>query len=195
MSESIQSVQSDLAFMKAVVEDRVRLPWWLGAHLLAVGGLFGLNLLAGGTLLWPTSLWSWLPASVIYALVWFVINAKSDYASMGASARALGAVWLAVAAMSLVIVAGLVAAQKATGVGYVQIWPAIASALYGGAWTAGAIARRRGWMGLVAVGCFATAIACAACVGKPQMLIALGAGLIAFMAAPGFGLMRGARKG
>jgi hypothetical protein len=194
MTDSIQSVQSDLAFMKAVVEDRVRLPWWLGAHLFAVGGLFGLNLVLGGTVLWPTALWSWLPASVIYGLVWFVINARSDYAAMGPSARSLGAVWLAVVAMSLVIVASLVTAQAVSGMAYTQAWSPIASTLYGGGWMAGAIVRRRLWMGAVALGCFATAIACAVFIGKPEMLVALGAGLIVFMAAPGFVLMRSALR-
>jgi hypothetical protein len=113
---------------------------------------------------------------------------------MGPSARSLGAVWLAVVAMSFVIIASLLAAQAASGVAFIEVWSAIASTLYGGAWMAGAIARRRLWMGMVALGCFATAIACAFFVGKPEMLITLGAGLIAFMAAPGFFLMRTALR-
>ena len=194
MTDTAQSARNDLAFMKSVVEDRGPLPWFFGAHLFAVGVIFGLNLIVGSVVVWPSAIWSWLPATVLYAPTWFIINARSDYAAMGPSARVFGAVWMAVFLMTLTIVASLIVAQSGTGMTYGLIWPSIACALYGGAWMVGALIRRRGWMALVALTCFATAIACAALVGRPQMLLVLGAALLAVFAAPGLVLMRLAQR-
>ncbi len=194
MTDAAQSARNDLAFMKTVVEDRGPLPWFFGAHLFAVGAIFGLNLLVGSLVVWPSAIWSWLPASILYVPVWFFINARSNYAAMGPSARVFGAVWMAVFLMTVTIVASLIVAQTGSGVAYGLIWPSIACALYGGAWLVGALIRRRIWMGLVALGCFATAIACAAYVGQPQMLLVLGIALLAVFAAPGLVLMRLAKR-
>lgn len=190
MSDAAQSARRDLAFMKAVIEDRGPLPWFFGAHLFAVGLIFGANLLVGANVTWPSSVWSWLPATALYAPVWLVINAKSDYRAMGPSARVFGAAWMSMFLMTLTIVVSLITAQVGTGVTYGLIWPSIACALYGGAWMVGALIRRRLWMGLVAVGCFATAVACATFAGRPVMLSILGAGLLAFFMVPGLALIQ-----
>ena len=190
MSGSIEAARGDLAFMKSVVEDRGPLPWFFGAHLFAVGLIFGTNLLVGAGVAWPSSLWSWLPASVLYVPVWFIINAKSDYRAMGPSARVFAAAWTSMFLMTLTIVVSLITAQAGTGVTYGLVWPSIACALYGGAWMVGALIRRRAWMGMVAVGCFGTAVACAAFVGRPEMLMILGAGLLAVFAVPGLVLIQ-----
>ncbi len=194
MTGSAQAARNDLAFMKSVVEDRGPLPWFFGAHLFAVGVIFGLNLVVGATVARPSAIWSWLPASLLYVPVWFIINARSDYAAMGPSARVFAAVWMAVFLMTLAIVASLIVAQRGSGVNYALIWPSIACALYGGAWMVGGLIRRRGWMALVSLGCFAIAVTCAALVGQPGMLLALGVGLLALFAAPGLVLMRLARR-
>jgi len=69
MTDRAQSARSDLAFMKEVAEDRGPLPSILGAHLLAVGAPYGLNVIyawAGmrGFVPWPEEwqVWSWAPA-------------------------------------------------------------------------------------------------------------------------------------
>ncbi len=115
MTDSVQSAREDLAFVKAVVEDRGALPEWLGAHLLAVGVIFGLNLAVVGALSLAgspvdVSVWSWLPASVIYAPVWFAIHRRSDYAAMGPSARVFAAACMAVLLMTLAIITSLILA-------------------------------------------------------------------------------------
>ena len=199
MTETVQSARDELAFVKAVMEDKGPLPRWFGAHLFAVGLLFGLNLLVVGAWSQPdlaraSSILCWAPATAIYLPVWFLIHRRSDYAAMGPTARVFGAAWLAVLLMTLVIVACLVTAQLNSGVAYGLIWPAIACTFYGGAWLVIALIRRRAWMGLVAAGCFATAVACAALIGRTGMLLALGAGLLLFFAVPGFALMRALRR-
>jgi hypothetical protein len=113
---------------------------------------------------------------------------------MGPSARVFGAAWMAVFLMTLTIVVSLIVAQIETKVRYGLIWPSIACALYGGAWMVGVLIRRRGWMALVALGCFATAVACAALAGRPQMLLVLGLALLALFALPGLVLMRLAKR-
>jgi hypothetical protein len=195
VTDSVQAARQELAFLKAVAEDRGPLPRWFGAHLFAVGAIFGLNLLVAsamaqaGVIAW-TSSWTWLPSSVLYVPVWFIIHSRSNYAGMGPSARVFAAAWLAVMSMTFVIVACLVTAGSLTGVPYVLVWPAIACALYGGAWLVISVIRRQAWMWLVTAGCFVTALACAITIGQPGMLVALGVGLLAVFAAPGFVLMR-----
>src|SRR5262249_41469238 len=156
----------------------------------ACGLLLGLNLLIGAVVAWGSAVWTWLPGTIVYVPIWFLIHARSDYAAMGPSARAFGAAWLTVVALTAVIVASLGAATVGSGVVYANIWPSIASALYGGAWMTAAVIRGKGRFGGIAAGCFATAIACAWLIGTPQMLMVFGAALLAFVAAPGFILMR-----
>ncbi|HEY7799478.1 MAG TPA: hypothetical protein VIA80_11980, partial [Hyphomonadaceae bacterium] len=62
--------------------------------------------------------------------------------------------------------------------------------LYGGAWTSISLIRRRYWGLAVAAGCFATAIACAALINTPEHWLAMGSGLLLFLAAPGAVIMR-----
>jgi hypothetical protein len=45
MTDNARAARDDLAFMKELVEDRGTLPSILGAHLLAVGAPFGLNVI------------------------------------------------------------------------------------------------------------------------------------------------------
>jgi len=76
----------------------------------------------------------------------------------------------------------------------IQVWliyPCIVMAFQGAAWMAAWTLRRRGWMGLVGAGWFATAIAMGIYI--PNMagyLAALFAGLVLCMALPGYAMMR-----
>jgi hypothetical protein len=64
-------------------------------------------------------------------------------------------------------------------------------AFQGAAWMAAWTLRRRGWMGLVGVGWFATAIAMGVSIpNMPGYLLALFVGLVLCMVLPGYAMMR-----
>src|SRR5262245_16821420 len=103
MSDTIRTAQNDLAFMRSVAEDRGALPPILGAHLLAVGLPFGLNMIytwAGiaGFVPWPGdwAIWSWAPAAAAYVLAVIFIALRSRGVALGPAAHVFAATWTAV---------------------------------------------------------------------------------------------------
>jgi hypothetical protein len=197
MTDQARAARDDLAFMKELVEDRGPLPSVLGAHLFAVGAPFGLNVIyawAGmrGFVPWPAEweIWAWLPGTIVYLPILAVILFKSRNATRGPASRAFAAAWAGVGLMTWVIIAILVIAAPRTGPAIWTVWPALAVSLYGGAWTSISLIRRRYWGLAVAAGCFATAIACAALINTPEHWLAMGSGLLLFLAAPGAVIMR-----
>ncbi|MDP3739050.1 MAG: hypothetical protein Q8R02_16775 [Hyphomonadaceae bacterium] len=200
MTDRAQSARHDLAFMKELAEDRGPLPSILGAHLLAVGAPYGLNVIyawAGmrGFVPWPEDwyVWSWAPGTAVYLPILAVILFTSRGLSVGPAGRAFAAAWSGVGLMTWVIIALLAIAASRTGLVIWTIWPALAVTLYGGAWTVIGLVRRRYWSLLVAAGCFATALSCAALIDTPEHWLAMGLGLLLCMAVPGAAMMRMAK--
>jgi hypothetical protein len=198
----LHAARADLAFMKELAEDRGPLPPIVGMHMLAVGVLFGANVVYTWAVMrgllprvdnW--TVWSWAPATVVYVplVLWFsVIQARGG--PLGPAARAFAAAWSGVGIMTAVIVAILtIASFKAHQPIFFTVWPAIALALYGGAWCCLALIRRRYWSFGVGVGCFATAIGCALLIGEPEHWLVMGLGMILFLGGPGLAILRAAR--
>jgi hypothetical protein len=197
MIDQARAAREDLAFMKELAEDRGPLPSILGAHMLAIGAPFGLNVIyawAGmrGFVPWPADweVWSFGPATAVYLPLLGLIMFKSRHTTHGPASRAFAAAWAGVGLMTWVIIAILVIATPRTGPQIWTVWPALAVSLYGGAWTSISLVRRRYWGLAVAAGCFATAIACAALINTPEHWLAMGLGLLFFLAAPGVVIMR-----
>lgn len=196
----LETARADLAFMKELAEDRGPLPWILGAHMIAVGGTFGLNLIytwAGlrGFLPWPEdwNVWAWAPATVVYVPVVFWLSWLGGRSAKGPASRAFGAAWAGVGIMTAVVVATLTVASYRTGQNLFAVWPSLAMALYGGAWFVFSILQRRSWGLGVAAGCFATALACAVLIGSPEHWLAMGAGSLLFLVLPGIAMVRNRR--
>jgi hypothetical protein len=201
MTDQAQAARDDLAFMKAVAEDRGPLPSLLGAHLLAAGAPFGLNVIyawAGirGFVPWPAEwqVWSWAPAAVVYTPWLFVLLFAGRRATFGPSGRGFAGPWAGVGLMTVMTVSVLAVATPATGPQVWLVWPALAVTIYGGAWASAAFASGRYWGLVVAAGCFATAIACSALINTPEHWLAMGLGLLLFVAVPGWLMMRRARR-
>jgi hypothetical protein len=200
MNDAARAAQSDLAFMREVAEDRGPLPPILGAHLLAAGLPFGLNMIymwAGfaGFLPWSQQprdwmIWSWAPAVIAYLPMMIFAIYRSRGVVLGPAARTFAAAWTAVMLMTFAVIGALVVASLRSGTGYYAVWPALAFAIYGGAWTMMGVVRRKTWMLGVAVGSFLTALGCAALTGMNDQWLAVGAGLLLFLAAPGAAMMR-----
>jgi hypothetical protein len=202
MTDSMRAAREDLAFLKAVAEDRGPLPGPFGWNLFAAGLVVGVNLIAfwavtaarGGSPSLLNSLWSWGPGTVVYLPLSVMLYLRGRHVPLGPSARVFGAAWAAMLAMTLTILIGVVMARIATGKPFEEVWPAIAFGLYGGAWTVVGLTRRRLWILAVAIGCFLTAVACAALIEKPALYLALGVGVLLFFGAPGAVIMFQARR-
>lgn len=200
MTDTIRAAQNDLAFMKAIAEDRGALPPILGAHLLAVGLPFGLNVIyawAGISGFVPSPdqprdwmIWAWAPAAAIYLLAVIFISLRSRGVTLGPAARAFAAAWTAVTLMTFTVIGVLVLASVRTGIGFYPVWPSLAFALYGGAWTMMGVVRRKLPVIGVAAGCLLTALACAYLTGLNEQWLVVGIGLLLFLAAPGAAMMR-----
>lgn len=202
MNDQTQAAREDLAFLRAVAEDRGPVPRLLGEHFAVVGALYGLNVIyayAGkaGYAPWPAgndSLWGWLPATLLHVPYAIVFSRRAQGFTAGPTLRASAAAWGAMVLMTAAIVASLFMARARTGLPYDQIWPAIALALYGGAWTVVSVARKELGAFVVAVGCFITAVICAALIDRPERFLALGIGIVLFFGGPGLAIMLKARK-
>ena len=176
------------------------MPAVFGAHLLAIGLPYGLNLMdiwaaRAGYVGWPDALASlvWIPGTLVYLPLGLWLVFRGPKPVIGPTVRVFGAAWIATGLMTLVVVLVIVVATIQTGRSFHDVWPSIAFALYGGSWTVVGLIRRRLFDVVLALGCFATAVASAAFIGRPELWLALGIGLILFLAAPGVTILRRAR--
>jgi hypothetical protein len=201
MSDTTQSARADLAFLKAVTEDRGPLPGFLGVHLVVGGLIFGAELIwiwwrlvsgADPNGAWMN--WSWAPGALAYLPAFLVLHLRTRGKTLGPSGRVFGAAWATVGIMTLGCVLVVTVASVATGANYAVLWPPLALVLYSGAWSVVAIIRRRAWLALVAAGCLGMAVTCAALISTSAMWLAMGIGLLALMAGPGVVIMLNAPK-
>jgi hypothetical protein len=198
MTDPMRAARDDLAFMRELAEDRGPLPSHLGRHVFWPGLLYGLNVIATwaglvGLIPWPEDwqMWAYLPATVVYVPICLWINFRSSKQPWGPGARMFAAAWSAVALLTFTIVAVVTIASFSARINYAVMWPPFVLAMYGSSWLVMGIMLKRRWSLLVAFGCCATAILMGALVNKPETWLVMGLGLILFMAAPGFVMMRG----
>src|SRR4051794_33932927 len=103
MSET-QSLHSDLAFMRAVADDRGPLPRTIGEHMLAPGLIFTANFLLIWVIYehwieWPVRQYAflWVPGVAVYMSIYPVLMWRSRGTVIGPAARAFAAAWCGVA--------------------------------------------------------------------------------------------------
>ena len=149
--------------------------------LAGVFSLGKLGMLAAGVM--PTVLF------VIF-MIWVIVRDGKNLNQKGVAARAMGAAFggAGLANLVLALIFG-VTAFKRNDFGLWLFFPVTVCALQGAVWYAIAIIRRRWWMGGVAAGWFAIATGLFARTPADFNLF-LGFGCFAFMAAPGYALMR-----
>jgi hypothetical protein len=200
MNDSVEAARNDLAFMKAVVEDRGPLPALFGAHMLAPGLIYGANFILiwaiwAHLVPWPHAWrdWTWAPGAIVYAPIVTMLSRRKI--GLGPSGRTFAAAGAAFALMVWATLAVIATAQAASGDPAVwMLWPPMVFVLYGGAWSVVCMVRRTVLNGLVALGCFATAVTAAACMKAPEAWLVLGAGALLFVAGPGAAIIRRARE-
>lgn len=204
MTDKIPSVQDDLAFMRALAQgDGSAFLKHFGQTYFAAGLCYGVQmLLHGGQLAFG---WFSTPVTAtaigvgptvvfLAILVWLLRRQRRSAQAMpvGSVGKAMGVVFQAVGLANLVLV--VVIGSAAFRQHSLQTWliyPCVVVVLQGMAWLVAYTLRRRGWMGLVALGWFATGIAMAFAIDAPAYYISvLGGGFLFFMFIPGLLMMR-----
>lgn len=201
LDPDMQAARADLAFLRALAEDKDPLAALYGWHLIAIGLFFGPVVLftwagVAGLIDVPDAWtnWSWVPASVVYLpMLGWLLWRGAQGPKGGPTQRAVWYAWAAVGMMTAAILIGLVGASAQVNPVLMVVWPSIALALYGGVWTLTAFVRGVKWHGLVALGCYLFSIASAWSATTPAQWFFLGLGLLLFLAGPGVAIVLKAR--
>jgi hypothetical protein len=200
-----EQARSDLAFLKALVEEGGRSQMTGGAVFLAGGLLYGLQCLVHWTqtvgitrfsdpfmLVFVTA----ITVAFVIALV-VVIWRDRKTVQRGVGTRALNAAFAGAGLANLVLcsVFGLVAWRERNQTIWL-LYPATTSVLLGAAWYVAWMVRKRQWLAAVWVGWFATAAGLGWLVSSGDLasyILLLGVALLLLMALPGLVMMRHAR--
>jgi hypothetical protein len=199
MSDQIQSIHEDLAFMKGLASDDGRMPSPVGAQFVAAGLIYGLPVFPAwaslrGLVNLPGDWTPWIGvgSTVVFipVLALLIARGRSLGWSPGPSARAFGALWSSVGlTLVTLVVATWLAGERLPQPALWQLWPSILFAVYGSAWAGVAFVRRSlGWL-VVALGSYATAIINGFLVSTPDVLLALAIGLQLWLTVPGLVMM------
>lgn len=204
MSADAHSPHDDLAFLRAVVEAGEDGQGLFGRIYFIAGLIYGGQMLAhagqwfgwlGGTGL-AGLLIGFGPTAVFLAVLTWILRGHPA-AAPTAAARAMAAVFSAIALSNLVLVGiiGAVAWRQHSFTTWL-IYPCTVFVLQAAGWLTSAMLRRRPWHGLVAAGWFAAGLAMAWSVASLGLYILFaGLGFLACMAAPGWVMMRLSRRG
>lgn len=203
MNAEAETARDDLAYMRALVSGSGHIPATAGELFMWAGVLYGLQCLGHwlniiGYL--PLEGVGYLvlgfgPTVVFVAIMCFVIWRERKATQSGVAARALNAVFQGAGLANLVM--ALVFAYGSNVTGSLTIWlyhPVVVCMFQGMAWYVTWVIRRRAWLGFVALGWFATTVACGLLIQNVALfLLVLGVALIACMAIPGYAIMRTAK--
>jgi hypothetical protein len=201
MTDQIQTIHDDIAYMRALADDDGRMPMAVGGQFVAAGLIYGLPVFAAwatlrGLLPLPQGWVGWIGvgSTVVFLPVLVLMMSRSRGWAPGPTGRAFAAAWTSVAATIIALGTATWLAGVRLGVPDLwQLWPSILFGVYGSCWAGVAVVRRSlGW-GLVALGCYATSVVSALLIGTPNLLLCLGFGLLVWLAGPGLVLMSRAR--
>lgn len=203
MSKDLKSVQDDLAFLRGLAEgsqERGGLGVAGGALYGAAGLLYGLQsliyviqergLIGLGAL--GNLILAWAPTVVFLVLMTIVIIKDHKNPQRGVTNRAVNAAFQAtgVANLALIIVFAAAAARH-KDFHYWLFHPAVVFILQGAVWQVIYVLRRRMWMLVVALGWLVSGVAMGLLIDRADLYLLIASfGLFAFMAAPGFHMMR-----
>ena len=166
MSDDLERMKDDISFMKGLARDDGRVLLASGLGLVIGGVVFGLmvlrsTLMSHGWLDWPEFLRPLIPfdAVVLFFAAFIAIGARwrvrADFQrlTVGATSRAMWASWAAVGIGYLAGQTGLSMGGSSDLAGIVLF------AFWGNGWFVVWAIYRQPWLLVVAVGCYATAIA------------------------------------
>lgn len=197
-TEETRRAEEDLAFLRELVQGGSGVQRTTGQVFVAAGLIYGLQTLghwlqATGALVLNglAGLALALGPTVVFLayLTWMLTRKRPPRRS--STAKAFDAAFGAVGLTNAVLIC--IFAPAAVMKGSLETWlyyPAVVYALQGTGWLIAWTLRKRWWMGLTALGWFATAVALGALIGSPQYVLVAAAGLIVLMIGPGLALMR-----
>lgn len=166
--DQIQSVQDDIAYMKALAQEGRQAPLLVGPVLVAAAVIFGLatfgqwmmvlgHVPGGG---WA-SLTLWLVAAAVFAVVLFGLIRRMEKSGVAQTAgnRAVGAAWSGVGYGIFVTWVALMAFGWRTGEWNVMaLMPTVVMAAYGSAWMVAAAIGKKAWLNVVGLVSYAGAV-------------------------------------
>lgn len=199
MTDQMQTMRDDLAYMRAMAAEGGRGSPKGGLIIAAGGFLYGAASIAAwasltGRLPYGTAgVWApWAIATVAFYAALFVLvrGIKRDGLESGAG-RLVGAAWMGLGWSMFTIIVSAVGASYVTQSPLVwAVIPSVFLAIYGAGWTVAATAARKGWMGVVAVSSFLSAIGLGLIAQNPMSWLAYGVALMLLGGAPGLVLAR-----
>lgn len=198
MSQGLDTINDDLAYLSAMARDGVR-PSDAGGEILLFCGVFWgaaalvASLVVGGVIAIPMAV-LWLGTALIFAVLMpiLIVRAKGSPDARRPSNRAVAAAWSSAGFAIFAVIACMVLIGWQTGQ-----WPHLALIaafvliLYGVAWSVEASLSGRGWNKGLVVACFVAAGVVSALAKWPAlMLAAYGAALFILAGLPGLVMMR-----
>jgi len=200
MTRETQTIQDDIAYMRALAHEGRHAPLLAGRFLVAAALIFGTaNIgqwaIQSGVLdvnPW-VQLWLWIGAGVVFTLALIVLigQQKGRPGSQSSGNRAVGAAWSGVGYGIFVTWLGLVALSVKSGDwAWMAAMPTVVLVAYGSAWTVGAAMTGVRWMSLTALVSYVGAVAVAWFVDSPVIYLVFTLVLAAVALVPGLILMR-----
>lgn len=200
MTDQMQGMRSDLAYVKALAREGRHAPLVGGRILVLAGIVWGAaslimyllfkGLLAGGGMVANTV---WAVSALIFmgGLLLMKGRVRAAPGSHAINNRALSAVWkgCGIGIFALVVGIALVAYRLHTDVPMWLIAPAILM-IYGIAWTVASAMSEVKWIRLMGPACFIGSVILSAMATLPEMFLAYALALFLLAALPGYLLMR-----
>lgn len=204
MSDESTTIHADLAFLRGLAQDAGPTLRIAGSIMVLAGVVFGLSairlwLMGIGWIDWPEAWRSWLgwDALVVHVALTVVLltrlgawRRKPPRGGAGGTAvsAAISAVGFALTAAVAALAIAAVRLEDARLV--LLVFPIVIFALAGAAWWVAYAVYRRAWALFAAGGCVVTALTLGWFAGTPTQWLALGLGLLCWLAAPGYALVR-----
>lgn len=195
MSDQADSLREDITYMRRMAEQGRSGPVLGGAFLTAAGLLYGAAaaaqwLVQTGALVLPVSIVQlWGGASILFAMVWFVLFFRLRRTFTGSPAPsqfAFGMAWTGCGIGIMAMLGALtIASGKLNAPALMEANALVAFAFYGAAWFVSGALARQAWMFVVAMTAFAFTIALAVLIGTADELLAFAIGLVLTLAVPG----------
>jgi hypothetical protein len=203
MSQSVEDIRADIAFMKNVVEDSGgRSARTGGAILMAGGGVNAICALvcygaAAGYYPYPlgTQLSIWSAGSIVFLAALAAILIACPHGAQAPGDRGIAAAWTGAGWAIFTLAAACLGISLTTHQGMQwALFPSIVLGLYGACWFVAAKVARTGWAQIVAFACFAAAAGFGFLVTTPLGYAAFAACLVLLAVVPGFHLFRTASR-
>lgn len=207
MNDKLKTVQDDLAFLRGLAEsggERGGLGAPGSALYGSAGLLYGFQTLVyfaqerGAISLGFTGnmVLAWAPTVVFLVLMTIVIIIDRKNPQRGVTNRAINAAFSAVGVANLaLIIVFAAAAARHKDFHYWLFHPAVVFILQGAVWQVIFVLRKRLWMLLVALGWLVSGVAMGMLIERADLYLLIATvGLLGFMAAPGFYMMRQALR-